>query len=237
MYAYPSTFTDAMVDAMARLPNVVKYIDMPLQHASDQMLSRMRRHTSAERTQELLTKLRTRMPDIALRTTFIVGHPGETEADFEQLLDFVRTNRFDMVGCFKYSREEGTPSGTMDQVPALHVPPEEADRREEALMLLQQEIVFERNERMAADKRKLQLLVEGPDEENEAGKGEHVYLARAPFQAPQVDSLTRLIAKRTLSAGELVDAVVTEAMEYDLVARPEDELHRRVSLPMAGRGR
>jgi ribosomal protein S12 methylthiotransferase len=237
MYAYPSTFTDAMVDAMARLPNVVKYIDMPLQHASDQMLSRMRRHTSAERTQELLTKLRTRMPDIALRTTFIVGHPGETEADFEQLLDFVRTNRFDMVGCFKYSREEGTPSGTMDQDPALHVPPEEADRREEALMLLQQEIVFERNERMAADKRKLQLLVEGPDEENEAGKGEHVYLARAPFQAPQVDSLTRLIAKRTMSAGELVDAVVTEAMEYDLVARPEDELHRRVSLPMAGRGR
>jgi ribosomal protein S12 methylthiotransferase len=237
MYAYPSTFTDAMVDAMARLPNVVKYIDMPLQHASDQMLSRMRRHTSAERTQELLTKLRTRMPDIALRTTFIVGHPGETEADFEQLLDFVRTNRFDMVGCFKYSREEGTPSGTMDQDPALHVPPEEADRREEALMLLQQEIVFERNERMAADKRKLQLLVEGPDEENEAGKGEHVYLARAPFQAPQVDSLTRLIAKRALSAGELVDAVVTEAMEYDLVARPEDELHRRVSLPMAGRGR
>ena len=88
-------------------------------------------------------------------------------------------------------------------------------------MLLQQEIAFERNERMAADKRKLQLLVEGPDEENEAGKGEHVYLARAPFQAPQVDSLTRLIAKRTLSAGELVDAVVTEAMEYDLVARPE----------------
>jgi tRNA A37 methylthiotransferase MiaB len=142
-----------------------------------------------------------------------------------------------MVGCFKYSREEGTPSGTMDQDPTLHVPPEEADRREEALMLLQQEIVFERNERMAADKRKLQLLVEGPDEENEAGKGEHVYLARAPFQAPQVDSLTRLIAKRTLSAGELVDAVVTEAMEYDLVARPEDELHRRVSLPMAGRGR
>ena len=103
-------------------------------------------------------------------------------------------------------------------------------------MLLQQQIAFERNEAMAADRRKLQLLVDGPDEENEAGKGEHVYLARAPFQAPQVDSVTRVIARRELSPGELVDAVVTEAMEYDLVARLEDELHRRVSLPMAGRG-
>ena len=125
MYAYPSTFTDAMVDAMARLPNVLKYIDMPLQHASDRMLELMRRRTSAAHTQQLLSKLRARVPGIALRTTFIVGHPGETEADFEALLDFVRENRFDMVGCFRYSPEEGTPSGTMHDDDALRVPPEE----------------------------------------------------------------------------------------------------------------
>jgi tRNA A37 methylthiotransferase MiaB len=119
---------------------------------------------------------------------------------------------------------------------ALRVPPEEALRREEALMLLQQEIAFERNEAMAAEKRKLQLLIDGPDTENEAGKGERVYLARAMFQAPQVDSVTRVIARRELSPGELVDGVVTEAMEYDLVARLEDEMTRRVSLPVARRG-
>jgi ribosomal protein S12 methylthiotransferase len=236
MYAYPSTFTDAMIDAMARLPNVLKYIDMPLQHASDRMLDLMRRRTTAAHTQELLSKLRARVPGIALRTTFIVGHPGETEADFEDLMDFVRENRFDMVGCFRYSPEDNTPSGTMHDDTALRVPPEEAARREEALMLLQQEIVFERAEAMAAEKRKLQLLIDGPDTENAAGKGERVYLARATFQAPQVDSVTRVIAKRELSPGELVDGVVTEAMEYDLVARLEDEMTRRVSLPVARRG-
>ncbi|MFM7807443.1 MAG: radical SAM protein, partial [Planctomycetota bacterium] len=229
-------FTDAMIDAMARLPNVLKYIDMPLQHASDRMLELMRRRTSAAHTQELLAKLRARVPGIALRTTFIVGHPGETEADFAALLDFVRENRFDMVGCFKYSPEDGTPSGTMHEDTALRVPPEEAARREEALMLLQQEIAFERNEAMATERRKLPLLVDGPDPENEACKGERVWLARAPFQAPQVDSVTRVIARRELSPGELVDGVVTEAMEYDLVARLEDEMTRRVSLPVARRG-
>jgi ribosomal protein S12 methylthiotransferase len=236
MYAYPSTFSDAMIDAMARLPNVLKYIDMPLQHASDRMLELMRRRTTAAHTQSLLSKLRERVPGIALRTTFIVGHPGETEADFEDLMDFVRENRFDMVGCFKYSPEEGTPSGTMHDDASLRVPPEEAARREEALMLLQQEIVFDRNETMAAEQRKLQLLIEGPDAENEAGKGERVWLARATFQAPQVDSVTRVIARRPLSPGELVDGVVTEATEYDLVARLEDEMTRRVSLPVARRG-
>jgi len=235
MYAYPSTFSDAMIDAMARLSNVVKYIDMPLQHASDRMLDLMRRRTSAQRTSELLVKLRARMPDLAIRTTFIVGHPGETEADFQALLDFVAEHRFDMVGCFKYSHEDGTPSGTMDKNAALHVPPEESARREEALMLLQQQIAFDRVEQMAKEKRRLPLLVECVDTESEATEGERVYLARATFQAPQVDSLTRLVARREISAGELVESVVTEAMEYDLVARPEDELQRRISLPLAGR--
>ncbi len=237
MYAYPSTFSSEMIHAIARLNHVVKYIDMPLQHATDHMLTRMRRHTTADRTQQLLENLRAAIPTISLRTTFIVGHPGETEKDFEALLDFVRQQRFDMVGCFKYSHEEGTPSGTMDKDASLHVPAEEAARREEALMLAQQEIAFDRAEKMARTKQQLSLLVEGPDPEQEAGKGERVYLARASFQAPQVDSVTRLISKREISPGELVDAVVTEAMEYDLVARPEDEVNRRVSLPMASRRR
>ena len=112
----------------------------------------MRPRTTGAHTQDLLSKLGARVPGIALRTTFIVGHPGETEADFEALMDFVRENRFDMVGCFKYSPEDGTPSGTMHDDAALRVPPEEAARREEALMLLQQEIAFDATYTTACEK-------------------------------------------------------------------------------------
>ena len=232
MYAYPSKFTDAMIDAIATLPSVVKYLDMPLQHASDSMLTLMRRHITSDQTRDLLARLRKKIPNLALRTTFIVGHPGETEKDFEQLLEFVREQRFEMAGCFKYSHEDGTPSGTMNLDPKLRVPPEEAARREEALMLLQQEIAFEHVAAMAKANRRLEVLVDAPIEAR-AKKGEHLYTGRAWFQAPQVDSSTIIRSKRELSPGELVMCEAVDSAEYDLVVKPDDETGRSISLPLA----
>jgi ribosomal protein S12 methylthiotransferase len=122
MYAYPSTFTDSMIDCLGRLEKVVKYLDIPLQHASDRMLKLMRRNVTAGQQRELLEKLRERIPGMAIRTTFITGFPGETDADHEALVELVREFGFDMMGVFKYSREDGTPAGTMDEDPELHVP-------------------------------------------------------------------------------------------------------------------
>jgi ribosomal protein S12 methylthiotransferase len=232
MYAYPSKFTDAMIDAIATLPSVVKYLDMPLQHASDSMLTLMRRHITSDQTRDLLARLRKKIPNLALRTTFIVGHPGETEKDFEQLLEFVREQRFEMAGCFKYSHEDGTPSGTMNLDPKLRVPPEEAARREEALMLLQQEIAFEHVAAMAKANRRLEVLVDAPAE-GRTKKGEHLYTGRAWFQAPQVDSSTIIRSKRELSPGELVMCEAVDSHEYDLLVKPDDETGRSISLPLA----
>jgi ribosomal protein S12 methylthiotransferase len=233
MYAYPSKFTDEMIDAIASLPSVVKYLDMPLQHASDSMLELMRRRITSDETRDLLARLRKRIANLALRTTFIVGHPGETEKDFEQLLEFVREQRFEMAGCFRYSHEDGTPSGTMNLDPKLRVPPEEAARREEALMLLQQEIAFEHVASMATAKRRIEVLVDGPAPVKPK-KGEHVYTGRAWFQAPQVDSSTLIRSKRELAPGELVMCEAIDSADYDLVVRPDDETGRSVSLPLAG---
>jgi len=142
MYVYPSNFTDAMIDAIAGLPNIVKYIDMPLQHMSDRMLKGMRRHITRKQQETLLHKLRDRIPGLSIRTTFITGFPGETQADHRELVDFVNDFGFDMMGVFKYSREDGTPAGTMDSEPSLHVPDEVKAEREAELMLAQQTIAF-----------------------------------------------------------------------------------------------
>src|SRR5690606_1922873 len=124
MYAYPTTFSDEMIDAVASLPTILKYIDIPLQHASDNMLRAMRRNVTAAHQRELIEKLRDRVPGMAIRTTFITGFPGETEDDHQQLLAFIDDMRFDMLGVFEYSREEGTVAGAMEENPALAVPPE-----------------------------------------------------------------------------------------------------------------
>lgn len=143
MYAYPSNFEPAMMDAIAALPSVVKYIDIPLQHASDDVLSRMRRNVTAAKQREIIEALRERAPGMAIRTTFITGFPGETEEDHETLLGFIEDMRFDMLGVFEYSREEGTPAGTMEEDAALAVPAETKRRRKDEIMRLQQAIAFD----------------------------------------------------------------------------------------------
>jgi len=149
MYAYPTNFADEMIDAIAELPHVCNYIDIPLQHASDRMLTAMRRNVSASHQRELMLKLRERIPGIAIRTTFITGFPGETEEDHQMLMDFVDEIGFDAMGVFEYSQEKGTPAGTMEDDPKLAVPAEVKARRKHELMSLQQSIAFEQAEFLA----------------------------------------------------------------------------------------
>jgi ribosomal protein S12 methylthiotransferase len=237
MYAYPTNFTDRMIDALARLDHIVKYIDIPLQHMSDPMLKAMRRHATGRQQRALLARLRERVPGIAIRTTFITGFPGETQADHEELLDFVREFGFDAMGVFRYSREEGTPAGTMDLDPALHVPEEIKVAREQELMLAQQEIAFENAAFVAEQRCQFDVLMDGPAAGGSAarpttgvGRGGTLHAGRAYFQAPQIDSLTYVMARGRVAPGELVRCTVVESSGYDLVAQPTEELDRSVKL-------
>jgi ribosomal protein S12 methylthiotransferase len=239
MYAYPSNFTDAMIDAMARLDHVVKYIDMPLQHMSDRMLKAMRRHTSRKQQAELLEKLRERVPGIAIRTTFITGFPGETADDHAELLEFVQEFGFDAMGVFRYSPEEGTPAGTMDADPALHVPDDIKAERERELMLAQQELAFENAAFQAEQKVQFDVLVDGPAAGRTAGRattgvtqGGTLHVGRCYHQAPQIDSLTYVLSREPLAAGELVRCTVVGSDGYDLVAQPTSDIERKVILPV-----
>ncbi len=216
MYAYPSTFTDAMIDAIARLSSVVKYIDMPLQHINDRILDQMRRRTSRSLIETLLGKLRTRVNGIAIRTTFITGYPGETDADHRELVDFVRAAGFEAMGVFPYSPEPGTPAGTQ-HTDGQAVDPEVVVERLDELMLAQQQVAFARNERLADDRATCDVLVDGIDSEDNR------YVGRAYHQAPQIDGVTYIDSDEPLSPGELVRCEVVEADGYDLIAKPQSQ--------------
>ncbi len=239
MYAYPSTFTDAMIDAIATLPNIVKYVDMPLQHASDRMLTAMRRHTTRAQQQRVIETLREHIPGMAIRTTFITGFPGETQDDHEELLEFIESMQFDMMGVFRYSREDGTPAGTMDLDPALHVPDELKREREAELMLAQQQIAFENAAYLAEQKCQFDVLVDAQapsasESRSTTGvtSGEKLYVGRAYHQAPQIDSVTYIASQQPLSPGELIRCTVVDADGYDLIARPTADLDTSIRLPV-----
>jgi ribosomal protein S12 methylthiotransferase len=206
-YLYPNTVTDRLIDTMARCERVVNYVDMPLQHAHADTLRRMRRGGSAESHLELLGRFRATMPDAAMRSTFIVGFPGETETEFEALLDFVRVARFDHLGVFTYSHEDGTSAGTaVDDIPARI-----KDERRDRLMSVQQSIAFEKNEaRLGAE---IEVLVEGAHPETE-----HLLVGRASSQAPDVDGQI-LLNDGIAEAGTFARVLLTETAGYDLVGR------------------
>lgn len=207
LYAYPIHFTDELIETMAQTPKIVPYLDMPLQHINDRLLKRMQRRVNRTETEDLLSRLRAAMPDLTLRTTFIVGFPGETEAEFEELCDFVRTVRFERAGVFPYSLEPGTPAARLPD----HLPDEVKQERRGHLMEIQQQIAFA----WAQDQvgKELEAIVDGPDPEVPS----HV-LARGHADAPDIDCVVRLKGKG-LHAGDLVRARVTGADGYDLAAR------------------
>ncbi len=238
MYAYPSCFTDAMIDAIARLPRVLKYIDIPLQHINDRVLDAMRRRTSRRLIETLLGKLRDRIPGMAIRTTFITGFPGETQAQHRELVDFVREFGFDAMGVFPYSPEPGTPAGTL-HARGQAVPDDVIEARLDELMATQQELAFARNAQLAERQAEVNVLIDAVTEiEGEATAGvseaARLYTGRLPSQAPQVDAVTYVQASEPLVPGQLVRCRIVDFADYDLIARPVDELARKASLPILG---
>ncbi|HEY0191391.1 MAG TPA: radical SAM protein, partial [Kofleriaceae bacterium] len=205
-YTFPSAFDDELIDAIASEPKILKYIDVPLQHISDPMLKRMRRGHSSRVTRELVQKLRSRIDNVVLRTTFIVGHPGETAAEFDELCGFVAESKFDRAGAFTFSIEPGTVSAILPN----RVDPEVAVERQQTLMEIQRQISLARNEAMVG--RELEVLVEG-----ESSESEYLMEGRWYGQAPGIDGVMYLSNGRP-APGSLVRARVTQASDYDLAA-------------------
>lgn len=207
LYAYPNRITPDFIAALAEGRRLARYLDLPLQHADADLLKAMRRGGSGESHLRLLESLRRGVPQIALRTTFIVGFPGETEARFRTLLDFVRQARFDRVGAFVYSEEKGTPAATL----ADDVPDEVKEERRRHLMEVQEEIALERQQAQVG--RTLTVLVEGAHEESDL-----LLAGRTEWQAPEIDGGVILTdAPRVLHPGEFVEVRVDEAHPHDLV--------------------
>ena len=200
MYAYPGRLSQRLIDRMASLPQVLHYLDLPLQHAHPATLRRMRRPANTDRVRETLAHMRAAMPDIALRSTFIVGYPGETEEEFQALLDFVSETQFDRVGVFTFSPEDDTPAAALENP----VPEAVKVERRERLMQLQQRISLEKNE--ACVGRTLEVLVEG--------QGQGVSVGRSYRDAPEIDGL--VIVDGAAPLGEMVRVTITGAMVYDL---------------------
>lgn len=203
MYAYPGHVTPRLIQAMARSPKFVHYIDVPLQHAHPETLKRMKRPNIVV-TRQMLDALRAAMPDLTIRTTFIVGFPGETEAEFEELLRFLEEQQFDRVGIFEYSKEEGTPAALLEH----QVKPKVMARRRKRALELQQKISLARNKQFMG--RELDVLVEGT--------GDGVSIGRSYRDAPEVDGV--VIVQKELPVGAFTRVRATGAMEYDLMAEP-----------------
>jgi ribosomal protein S12 methylthiotransferase len=207
MYAYPATMSDRILDAIAEVPQVVKYVDMPLQHASDAVLQRMKRPTGRGNLRGMVERVRQRVPGVAFRTSFIVGFPGETDAEFDELLAFVREAEFDHLGVFTFSDEEGT---TSFDLPG-RVAPGVKERRRRKLLAEQKRISTRRNRRRVGER--LPVLVEGLHEDSDL-----LLRGRLATQAPDIDGGV-IINDGTALAGTFVTCEVTEAHPYDLVAR------------------
>jgi ribosomal protein S12 methylthiotransferase len=210
LYAYPSMFTDEMINAIGECDKVVKYVDLPLQHINDRILKVMGRGVTRTQTEALLQKLRDRIPGVAIRTTLISGFPGESEAEFEELLEFVRDFKFNAVGVFPYSLEPDTPAGRMDGQWAEEIRQERAD----AIMATQQAIAFAHAK--ACTGQSLDVLI---DHREKDGR----FVGRHTGQAPEVDSITYVLAD-DLDPGQIVQTRVEDAEGYDLIARPTNAI-------------
>jgi ribosomal protein S12 methylthiotransferase len=211
LYLYPTTITDDILDAIAACDKVVKYIDLPLQHASADVLRRMKRPGTGASYRRLLDRIRTKIPGVSLRTTFIVGFPGETDAEFAELRAFVRAVGFDHVGVFTYSHEEGTTAYDLpDDIPAAI-----KTSRRDTLMAEQKRIVARSQKRRVGTR--ASVMVDGPSPEHEL-----VWRGRLPGQAPEIDPVIYFTEAppEALRPGAILDVEIIDAREYDLVARP-----------------
>ena len=232
MYAYPSCFTDEMIDALADCDRVVKYIDMPLQHINDEILTRMRRRVTRAQTETLLAKLRKKVPGIALRTTFIAGSPGETESQHRELVMFVEDFGFDMMGVFPYSAEPGTAMGRLEN----QIPDEIKQQRVEELMLAQQKVAFAKAKSQVGQT--VEVLIDAVGEPasdfgelSRAAGGTKIkcFTARTASQAPEIDSLTHVTGP-DLYPGQFVNVKITDYQAYDLIAQVPQSKSRKLKV-------
>lgn len=205
LYCYPEEITDELIHTMATNEKICHYIDMPIQHSEDEILKAMGRRTSRRQIEEVVEKLRTAMPDIAIRTTLITGFPGETKEQHEALLEFVDNMEFERLGVFTYSPEEGTRAAEFPN----QIPEEVKKQRQDELMALQQEVSYDNNQRMLG--KQLEVLVEGYLYE------EDVYIGRSYREAPNVDGYIFINAEEEIVSGEMVTVRITDANEYDLI--------------------
>jgi ribosomal protein S12 methylthiotransferase len=215
LYLYPTTIGDDVLEAMAESEKVCSYVDLPLQHASDAVLKRMKRPGTRAAYHKLLDRIRARIPGVTLRTTFIVGFPGETQTDFEELRDFVREVEFDHVGIFTYSHEEGTSAHRLDD----DVPPSVKRERQSRLMSLQQRIVSRAQASRVGQT--VHVMIDGPSAEHEL-----VLRGRLQGQAPDIDPLVYLTDcdPSAFAPGQLISAEIVASRGYDVLVRPCDTL-------------
>lgn len=247
MYAYPTNFSEAVIDAFAELTakgRLLPYLDIPLQHGSSRVLQAMKRNVTREQQEALIRRLRSRVPGMSIRTTFISGFPGETEADHQELLAFVDEMKFEAVGVFEYSHEPGTVAGTMEDDPKLAVAPEDKARRRNEVMELQQRIAFDAAKAIASrfDETaptttgvRMDVIIDeamrmSAVETSGVTAGGKLYSGRTRSQAPQIDSVTYVQSKHKLVPGEVVQCTIVDSSGYDLVARPVAELEKKFGL-------
>lgn len=205
LYCYPEEITDELIHAIKFNDKICKYLDMPIQHASDSVLKKMGRRTNKEQLTNIITKIRNEMPDIVLRTTLIAGFPGETQADHEELLDFVDQMEFERLGVFAYSQEEDTPAAMMPE----QVDDEVKQQRRDEIMQLQQEIAFEKADELKG--KELLVMIEGKLAD------EDVYIGRSYMDSPNVDGNVFVHTDWELITGDFVTVKVTGAAGYDLI--------------------
>ncbi len=209
LYLYPIHFTDELIDTIAGASKILPYLDMPLQHINDTMLRRMQRRVKRKETEELLGKLRERIPNLVLRTTFIVGFPGETDEQFDELYDFVAEAKFQRMGVFPYSLEPGTPAEKLEG----HLPDDVKLARRDELMALQQEIAFEYGDSLVGYE--LDVLIDEPLEDG-------IWVGRSFADAPEIDGNV-FVAGENLEAGQVVPVEILERKDYDLVGEVVEE--------------
>ena len=211
MYSYPESITEELVKVMKKYDNICNYFDMPIQHASNKILKLMNRHTTKEDILSKVEMIRNYIPDATLRTTIIVGFPGETEEDFNEMIEFVKIAKFDRLGAFAYSREEDTPA---DKLPN-HVEEETKLSRRDTLMLVQQEISQELNSNKVGNE--YEVLIEEKIEDK-------VYIGRTQGDAEEIDSIVYVKSNNQLEVGDFVNVKINNALEYDLMGDVIDEL-------------
>ena len=208
LYCYPEEIYDELTDVMAEENKVCKYLDIPIQHASDNVLKRMGRRTDNRQLRDIIGKLRKKIPDIVLRTTLITGFPGETDADHQSVMEFVNEMEFDRLGVFTYSPEENTPAALMEN----QIDEDIKVARRNEIMELQQEIVFEKSEKLIG--KEFTAIIEGHI------SGEHAYMGRTYMDIPGVDSNIFIVTDEELMTGDFVRVKVTGTNDYDLIGEP-----------------